>query len=84
MNDCGWNGAPSTVDYSDFSPLNQESQYHPYCPTDYSNQTSVEICWEADTIVPLVDFKTEDSSVASILYGWASNLVSTYNSKSDF
>ena len=81
FNHCGWNGAPNTVDYSDFSPLNEESMYHSYCSIDYNNQTSVETCWEGDQKVPLPDFATENSNVASMLYSWASNLVSEYNSK---
>ncbi|KAI9684981.1 MAG: hypothetical protein M1820_010854 [Bogoriella megaspora] len=79
VNHCGWIGDDSSVDFSKFAPLNKESDYHPYCSTDYSNQTSVEQCWEGDETVTLPDFKTEDSSVASTLYSWAANLVSEYN-----
>ncbi|KAI9657628.1 MAG: hypothetical protein M1821_002804 [Bathelium mastoideum] len=79
FNHGGWYGAPNTVDYSDFSPLDTQSMFHPYCAIDYNNQTSIEVCWEGDTTVPLPDFATEDSNVASTLYNWASNFVSTYN-----
>ncbi|KAL9062920.1 MAG: hypothetical protein Q9157_008535 [Trypethelium eluteriae] len=79
FNHGGWDGAPSSVDYGDFDPLNEQSMYHPYCAIDYSNQTSVEVCWGGSTNVPLPDFRTEASNVASTLYSWASNFVSTYN-----
>ena len=45
-NHFGWAGAASTVDYADFTPFNQQSYFHSYCPitdADYSsNQTAVE------------------------------------------
>ena len=81
FNHGGWDGAPNTVDYADFNPLNAESSYHPYCEIDYNNQTSIEVCWEGSTNVPLPDFKTDSSSVANTLYSWASNIVETYSCK---
>ncbi|KAI1298828.1 alpha-amylase [Xylaria venustula] len=72
------NMAPTSVDYSQFNPFNTADYFHPYCPIDDSNATSVIVCWLGDTNVPLVDVKTEDSSVRDTYNGWITDLVSTY------
>ncbi|KAG9124675.1 hypothetical protein FRC07_010661 [Ceratobasidium sp. 392] len=54
------------------------TQYHPYCPIDYKNQTSVEQCWMGDDKVALVDVNTEDESVVIQYQGWIANLVQEY------
>ncbi|CAE6409846.1 unnamed protein product, partial [Rhizoctonia solani] len=56
----------------------QPSQYHPYCPVDYKNQTSIEQCWMGDTKVALVDVNTEDEQVVSQYEGWVANFVQEY------
>ena len=46
VNHFGWAGAANTVAYSEFSPFNNQSYFHPYCPItsyDYnSNLTAVQ------------------------------------------
>lgn len=46
VNHFGWPGNSTTVDYGSFSPFNQQSFFHPYCPItqdDYkNNQSAVE------------------------------------------
>lgn len=79
VNHNGYNGAPSTVDYSDFYPFNQQSDYHPYCAVDYSNITSIQDCWLGDTVVPLPDLKTEASNVMSGYQTWIKELISNYS-----
>ncbi|KAK4540157.1 hypothetical protein LTR36_009743 [Oleoguttula mirabilis] len=82
VNHNGYNGAPSTVDYSVFNPFNDESYYHPYCSIDYSdtgNTTNIEQCWVGDTSVPLPDLRTEDADVAAGYQTWITQLVSDYS-----
>ncbi|KAI9569521.1 glycoside hydrolase family 13 protein [Boletus coccyginus] len=55
-----------------------ESQFHPYCPMDQNNATSVERCWLGDTTVPLPDINTEDATVISALQDWIRSLVREY------
>ena len=37
VNHFGWNGAPSTVDYTQLVPFSSPTQYHSYCAIDYNN-----------------------------------------------
>lgn len=55
-----------------------ETQYHPYCPIDWNNLTSIQNCWLGDTIVPLPDLNTQDPGVASAYGAWIENLVQEY------
>ena len=57
----------------------RQSQYHPYCPVDYSNLTSEQNCWLGDTKVPLPDINTQNPSVVSAYKQWIQELVTTYN-----
>ncbi|KAI1326275.1 alpha-amylase [Xylariaceae sp. FL0255] len=77
-NHFGWNGAPSTVDYSDFVPFNTASDFHPYCAIDYSDANSTIYCWEGDTNVCLPDIDTESSSIRSTWNSWITSTISTY------
>ncbi|KAF2215914.1 carbohydrate-binding module family 20 protein [Cercospora zeae-maydis SCOH1-5] len=70
---------PSAVKYSQLYPFNDAKYYHPYCPLDYGNKTSVEQCWMGDTVVPLPDLKTEDASVQQSFQSWITQLVSNYS-----
>jgi len=56
----------------------EPSQYHPYCPIDWYNLTSIQNCWLGDTNVPLPDINTQDPTVASAYGSWISNLVQEY------
>jgi hypothetical protein len=55
-----------------------KSQYHPYCPIDWNNLTSIQYCWLGDTTVPLPDVNTQDPTVVSTYGSWISNLVQEY------
>ncbi|KAI0005872.1 glycoside hydrolase family 13 protein [Russula compacta] len=66
-----------TPDYSTYM-LKEPSQYHPYCPIDWNNLTSIQNCWLGDTNVPLPDVNTQDPTVASTYASWISNLVQEY------
>ncbi|KIP10336.1 glycoside hydrolase family 13 protein [Phlebiopsis gigantea 11061_1 CR5-6] len=57
----------------------EQSQYHTYCPVDYSNITSEQNCWLGDTKVPLPDLNTQDPTVISGYSTWIQSLVKTYN-----
>ncbi|EMD38673.1 glycoside hydrolase family 13 protein [Gelatoporia subvermispora B] len=56
-----------------------ESQYHPYCPIDWSNTTSEEDCWLGDTNVPLADLNTTNPSVVEGYTSWITPLVQQFN-----
>jgi alpha-amylase len=56
-----------------------ETQYHPYCPVDWNNLTSIQNCWLGDTTVPLPDINTQDETVAKTYASWISNLVQEFN-----
>ncbi|KAK3945256.1 glycoside hydrolase family 13 protein [Diplogelasinospora grovesii] len=72
-------GCGTCLDYSIFNPFNSSSYFHPFCLIDYSNQTSIEVCWEGDNIVALPDIKTEDTGVRSTWNSWITSLISTYS-----
>ena len=59
--------------------FSQQSYYHPFCLIDYSNATSIQVCWEGDNTVSLPDLRTEDSDVLSVWESWITSLVSTYS-----
>ncbi|KZT61240.1 glycoside hydrolase family 13 protein [Calocera cornea HHB12733] len=71
-----------TLDYQnpDLSKFafNQPDMFHPYCPIDFSNQTSIEQCWLGDTVVALMDVNTENQDVISGYQSWISQLVQEY------
>jgi hypothetical protein len=91
----GYLGCGTCVDYSVFTPfdsvrllslkfllfadMNKESYFHPFCLIDYSNATSILVCWEGDNIVSLPDLRTEDADVLDTFETWITNLVSTYS-----
>ncbi|OIW34382.1 glycoside hydrolase family 13 protein [Coniochaeta ligniaria NRRL 30616] len=77
-NHFAYNGCGTCVDYSIFNPFNEQSYFHPFCLIDYSNQTSIEQCWEGDNTVALPDLRTEDSDVRAIWNDWIATMVSTY------
>ncbi len=94
-NHMGYLGCGTCVDYSVFTPfdsvrilpfnfmlvadLNKESFFHPFCLIDYSNATSILVCWEGDNTVSLPDLRTEDADVLDTFETWITNLVSTYS-----
>ncbi|KFG79157.1 alpha-amylase A type-3 precursor [Metarhizium anisopliae] len=56
------------------SPLDQESSYHPPCPIDYSNQTSIENC----QIANLPDLDTQSPAIRRLYRDWIQWLVREY------
>lgn len=82
-NHMGSESTKAAIDYSLFNPFNSKSYFHPSCTIDYSNDTSVKVCWASnDDIAPLPDLKTEDSTVAGMWNTWIKSLVANYTSKS--
>lgn len=42
FNHNGYDGAPSTIDYTKFVPFNSSTNYHqPYCTPDYNNLSNL-------------------------------------------
>jgi len=68
----------TTPDLSTYM-FKEPSQYHPYCPIDWNNLTSIQNCWLGDTNVTLPDLNTQDPGVASTYGTWISNLVQEYS-----
>ncbi|KAH8204819.1 hypothetical protein TruAng_001008 [Truncatella angustata] len=77
-NHMGSPNAGSSVDYSIYTPFNQQSQYHTPCDINYSDETSIEQCWEVTGAPSLPDLRTEDSSIRSTWNSWITSFVSTY------
>lgn len=78
-NHMGFLGAGNAVDYSVFNPFNKQSYFHPFCLIDYSNTTSIQVCWEGDNTVSLPDMRTEDADVLSVWESWVTGLVANYS-----
>lgn len=57
----------------------EASQFHSFCPMDYSNHTSEEICWMGDYNLWLMDVNTEDPGVQQTLQSWINGFVKEYN-----
>ncbi|KZT74255.1 glycoside hydrolase family 13 protein [Daedalea quercina L-15889] len=68
----------TTPDLSTFL-FQDESQYHTYCPIDWTNDTSIIDCWLGDTTVTLPDVNTQDPDVVSAYQSWITGLVQEYN-----
>lgn len=67
----------TTPDLSTYM-FKDQSQYHPYCPVDWNNITSIQECWLGDTKVALPDVNTEDPVVISAYGEWIQSLVQEY------
>ncbi|ESZ90168.1 glycoside hydrolase family 13 protein [Sclerotinia borealis F-4128] len=78
-NHMGYLGCGKCVDYSIYTPFNSQSYYHPFCIIDYSNTTSIQVCWEGDNIVSLPDLRTENTNVQTIWNTWITELVANYS-----
>ncbi|KAL2158581.1 hypothetical protein VTH06DRAFT_4348 [Thermothelomyces fergusii] len=78
-NHMAYMGCGTCVDYRQFNPFCSPSYFHPYCPINYDNQTSVEVCWQGSNIVSLPDLRTEDENVRRIWNDWVTQLVSNYS-----
>lgn len=79
VNSMAYPGSHTSVDYSTFaSPFNKASSYHPYCAIDYTNATSILMCWLGDDNVALLDVDTTDNNIRSTYNNWISGVVSQY------
>ncbi|KAF4633064.1 hypothetical protein G7Y89_g5062 [Cudoniella acicularis] len=78
-NHMGYLGCGTCVDYSVFNPFNSESYFHPFCLIDYTNATSIKVCWEGDNTVSLPDMRTEDTDVLDVWESWITELVANYS-----
>lgn len=56
-----------------------QSFYHPYCPIQWGNTTSEQVCWLGDEKVPLPDIDTKNPTVISQYGEWISALVKEYS-----
>ncbi|KAK2026231.1 alpha amylase [Colletotrichum zoysiae] len=75
-NHMGWNGPSNTVDFSIYRPFNDASAYHmPPCVINYSDQNSVEKCWQGSENVSLPDLRTEDPRVRQVFNAWIKRIV---------
>ncbi|KAK1980311.1 alpha amylase [Colletotrichum cereale] len=75
-NHMGYPGHQDTVDFSIFRPFSNASAYHmPPCGIDYSDQDSVEKCWQGSDTVSLPDLRTEDPHVRQVFNAWIKRMV---------
>ena len=65
--------------YFGYGPFNSSDDFHPYCPIDYSNDTSGDKCWAGDLNVALADLNTDNPYVVNYLNGWIHDLVINYS-----
>ncbi len=79
-NHYGSNGSGDSVDYSEYTPFNDQKYFHNYCLiSNYDDQAQVQNCWEGDSSVALPDLRTEDSDVASVFNSWVKDFVGNYS-----
>ncbi|KAJ2931426.1 hypothetical protein H1R20_g5722, partial [Candolleomyces eurysporus] len=55
------------------------SFYHPYCPIQWNNLTSEQLCWMGDERVPLADVDTTNPTVIQRYEEWVANFVKEYS-----
>ncbi|KAI9740980.1 MAG: hypothetical protein M1834_002691 [Cirrosporium novae-zelandiae] len=83
INDMGYylnSAKSSTIDYSNFSPFDDEKYYHSYCVVeDWSNITQIQNCNIGDSKVALLDLDTESDAVINAMGTWVSGLVTNYS-----
>lgn len=74
------NNVMATSRTPDFSPymFKDASLYHPYCPLDERNSTSMYACWIGDEHVPLPDVNTTHPTVVETYKTWIKDLVTNY------
>ncbi|KAA8573500.1 hypothetical protein EYC84_005085 [Monilinia fructicola] len=68
-NHMGYVGCGDCVDYSIYTPFDSKSYFHPFCFIDYSNVTSIQVCWEGSNVVSLPDLRTEDANRGVYIVG---------------
>ncbi|PWY87724.1 alpha-amylase [Aspergillus heteromorphus CBS 117.55] len=79
-NHMAFNGSGDATTYSAYNPFNSQEYFHNLCSiTNNDNQTQVEDCWLADSVVSLPDLNTTRSDVKTMWYDWIGSLVSNYS-----
>ncbi|KAI0320503.1 glycoside hydrolase family 13 protein [Amylostereum chailletii] len=68
----------ATPDFSKYL-FKDPSQYHQYCPIDWTNTTSITDCWLGDTKVSLPDINTENPTVIKTYGSWIKWLVEEFS-----
>jgi len=56
-----------------------QSFYNPYCPIQWGNTTSEQVCWLGDEKVPLPDIDTKNPTVIAQYGEWIAALVKEYS-----
>ena len=56
-----------------------QSFYHPYCPIQWGNTTSEQVCWLGDEKVSLPDIDTKNPTVITKYGEWIAALVKEYS-----
>ncbi|KAJ5730951.1 glycoside hydrolase superfamily [Penicillium malachiteum] len=70
----------TSIDYSVFTPFNNEDYFHSYCPIiNWSNYTQAQLCQTGDNQTALPDLFTEHEDVQSLLLNWTLNTMSKYS-----
>ncbi|KAJ6015835.1 alpha-amylase [Penicillium herquei] len=70
----------TSIDYSVFTPFNNEDYFHPYCPIlNWNNYTEAQLCQTGDNLTALPDLFTEHEDVQSLLLNWTLDTMSTYS-----
>ena len=73
-------GKESDIDYTVFTPFNDEKYFHGYCGiTNYNNYTDAQYCWLGDDVVALPDLNTQDQAVLDYMVQWVKDTVSNYS-----
>lgn len=68
----------NTPDYSKYF-FKDASFYNPYCPIQWGNTTSEQVCWLGDEKVPLPDIDTKNPTVIAQYGEWIAALVKEYS-----
>jgi alpha-amylase len=70
----------TSIDYSVFTPFNNEDYFHPYCLiTNWNNFTDAQLCQTGDNQTALPDLYTEHADVQNLLLNWTRNTMSEYS-----
>ncbi|KAJ5532021.1 glycoside hydrolase superfamily [Penicillium frequentans] len=70
----------TSIDYSVFTPFNNEDYFHPYCIiTNWNNFTDAQLCQTGDNQTALPDLYTEHADVQDLLLNWTRDTMSEYS-----
>ncbi|CEM38500.1 unnamed protein product [Vitrella brassicaformis CCMP3155] len=75
VNNAGPNtDVPEPMNWTQVVPFNSPKYYHPYCPMDFENETSNEVCW----LWKLPDLNESIPFVREFLINWTAGLSSKW------